>query len=449
MTRQRQHPLKTLLAAATMTTLGTTAMPAWAVDLRGPAPQQGQTYEYSVTGEHTERGRYIYDTDGFVVEGSIESEIENRIRYEVTELTGATITGAKITFVALSTESEIRMNGERYEENIGRELSGLELEYEVRDGYWECDVDSPIALTQDGADMMENSGFYDPRLLYPAGDIAQDTTWSVEGVEINYFPAAMTFPGADVEGGGTFKYLGVTEEDGNTFAVIEFVFDVSFEIENNVQGMRTTTGTRTQYGGVIYRNLDTYMDTIVMEGTTVGYTQTAMAGSTMTQTKIEPRRLRLEQTAGGRGNRNARPVGPVIEGGDDNNRPGPTPGPRRDDRRRGPSPAPMPEPGPTPNPQPDDTRDQPNPRPENGPRPAPMPNPQPQPQPQPEPDPDNTDRPAPRPTPRPAPTPTPTPTPEPEPDNTDRPGPRPTPTPQPEPDRPAPRPGPRPAPVPQ
>lgn len=462
------RPQPTLLIAA-LAALSTVATPAVATDLRGPAPTEGMQYEYRATGEASERGRYIYETDSYVIEGTIESEVESRLRYQIADLHGETVIGATITFVELNTQSEIRINGERTDENSGGGINGLALNYEVKDGYWECDVDSPTRMTTEAIDMMEFSGFYDPRMLYPAGDVAVDTTWTLEGTDINYFPAALTFPGAEVQGGGTFKYLGTHEEDGQTYAVIEFGFDVSYELENNTQGMITVTGSRMQYGGYIYRNLETYMDTVVMEGTSVSTVYSSMAGSSMTMTKIEPRQLRVEQSMTGRGANGRRPGPVAIEG--DNNRRGPAPGPRTDDnnRRGGPAPVRLPDNNddnprpnnndPQPNPRPDNNdrptpRPAPIPQPDNGDQPTPRPAPTPTPRPAPTPEPDNTDRPTPRPNPTPRPAPTP------EPDNSDRPTPRPNPTPRPEPrpapspqpdntDRPAPRPAPQPAPQPE
>lgn len=389
-----------------------------AVDLQGPAPTQGQQYEYRITGEPTERGRYILDYGNNPFEGAIESELTTRLRYQVDQVTGGTITGANITIVEHRNETEYNFNGESTEEVTGQGINGFKYTYTVEDGYWECDIDAPSPVLADFKEMLEYSGFYDPRLLYPAGQVRPDTTWTVEPDAINGLPVGITMPGATHQGGGEFRYVGVEEVEGQRIAVIQFGVDVAYEFETSAQGINTTTGGRHMYQGIIYRNLETYMDTIVMEGTSVSVVRTAMATGVSTTTKIEPRRVRAEQSPAGSSDRERRPAPVVVPGGE--NTPRTDPG----DRRR---PAPVPVPNPNANPE--------NPTPRNTPQPAPTPRrdgptPRPAPVPQQNPQPDN-----------------PNPTPQPRPDN---PGPRPAPVPQdnPQPDNPGPRPGPRPAPVP-
>ncbi len=410
-TPNSEDPAMTRMRPALLALAALAAAPlahSQAVNLQGPAPTQGQQYEYNITGEPTERGRYILDYGNNPFEGTIESEITSRVRYDIDQITGGTITGASITLVEYRNEAEYRFNGQSTEETTGHEINGFKYTYTVEDGYWDCDVDSPTPIMEDFKDMVEYSGFYDPRLLYPAGQIQPDTTWTVEGDAIGGLPVGISMPGATHQGGGEFRYLGVDEVEGQRVAVIQFGIDVAYEFETSGQGINTTTTTRNTYQGVIYRNLETYMDTIVMEGVTVNSVRTALATGVSTVTKVEPRRIRAEQSVGGNSRRDRRP-GPVVVPGDDTN---PRNDPRTDpgDRRR---PAPVPLNDPNADPENPTPRNDPAPR-RDGPRPAPVPRNNPDPQPE------------------------------------NNPGPRPAPVPQnnPQPDNPGPRPGPRPAPVP-
>jgi hypothetical protein len=380
-----------------------------AVNLQGPAPTQGQQYEYRITGEPTERGRYIFDMGNNPIEGTIESEISSRVRYEINQVTGGTITGASITLVEYQKGTEYGFGGETTEETSGHELNGFKYTYTVEDGYWECDVDAPSPISSDFKEMLEYSGFYDPRLLYPAGQIRPDTTWTVEADALNGLPVGVTLPGATHQGGGEFRYVGVEQVEGQRIAVIQFGLDVAYEYETSMQGITTASSSRATYQGVIYRNLDTYLDTIVMEGVSYNSTRTTMATGVSTVTKIEPRRVRAEQSLGGNATRERRP-GPVIVPGDDNNNPRTDPG----DRRR---PAPVPLNDPNADPEDPNPRSDPAPR-RDGPRPAPVPRNTPDPQPENNPNPQPQNNPGPRPAP--------VPQNNPQPDN---PGPRPAPVP--------------------
>jgi len=352
------RPRTATLAAAL---LAFTATAAHAADLRGPAPQEGDAYEFLITGEATERGRHIVAFDfGDPVEGTIESELHHRLRYDITDLTRGTVTGAEITYVEVRTESEYRIRGESTEEINGQEINGMSLRYEVEDGYWACDVDATMPLVEDYKDIMEHSGFYDPRLLYPAGDIAPDTTWTVTGDAIGAFPGSMLFPGAPVEGGAEFKFLGVEEIEGQPIAVIAITMDVAFEVDAVMQNWNTTLGGRQQFQGHIYRNLDTYLDTVVMEGVATTTQRYVMPGGVSTTTRIEPRSVRIEQSVPNRGTQQRRP-GPVILDAD----PQEDDAPQRDADPRRPAPVPLPD---------ADTEPMPEPAPRPAPRPAPIPN---------------------------------------------------------------------------
>lgn len=249
-----------------------------AVDLRGPAREQGTGY-LLLSQTQAEQGNMDMSFQGQVIQGKMETDTDQRVRYEFLEVEGEQVNQVRMTTERMRTVSKTEMMGQVQEQNQGAEMEGMTLTTTRTEDGWETDVQGG-ALPPQAAEMISGMGFYDIRDLYPAEPVAPGGTWEVTGEQLSAMMSTGGMPGATADGTSKFTLAEVKDIDGVATAIINYDLDFTVTMAMEQPGMVINITTDMIGKGTIHRRLDTYLESNTMEGSMV-ITMNTMQGETM------------------------------------------------------------------------------------------------------------------------------------------------------------------------
>ena len=254
-----------------LTTAATTlalllALPALGdkVDLRGPAPEAGETLVVTVETD-TDSGTMNMSVQGQVIQGQMETDSENVIEQTILEVKDGEPTKVQSKFVKAKSVSKTTMLGQ-VQEQEDTNMQGAVLTQTKTDDGWETEVEG-AALPQEAKDLIKNAGYVDPRLVFPDKPVGVGDEWKIEDELMQAFMGQTGIPGAEFDGEMAMEMVELKEVDGKLIAVIDFTMDGT--ITMNLSPDPTTTMDmviKMKGDGTINRNLTDYTTAQEFEG---------------------------------------------------------------------------------------------------------------------------------------------------------------------------------------
>ena len=254
-----------LKAAATTLAL-LLALPALSekVDLRGPAPEAGETLVVTVESE-TDPGNLNMTVQGQVIAGQMETDSTNVIEQTILEVEDGEPIKVKSKFVEAKSVSKTTIFGQTQEQE-DTNMQGAVMTQTKTDGKWETEVEG-AGLPQEAKDMIKNAGYVDQRLVFPDKPVGVGDKWKVEDEMMQAFMGQTGIPGAKFEGEMAFEMVDLKEADGKLVAVLDFTMDGT--ITMNLSPDPTTTMDmviKMKGDGTVNRNLTNYTTSQDFEG---------------------------------------------------------------------------------------------------------------------------------------------------------------------------------------
>lgn len=248
------------------------------VDLRGPTREAGTGY-LMLNQTQTDQGTMDMSIQGQVLQGKMETDTDQRIRYEFLEVADGQVNQVRMTTERMRTVSKTEMMGQVQEQNQGAEMEGMILTTTRTEDGWQTQVDGG-ALPQQAAQMISEMGFYDVRDLYPAEPVAPGGTWEITGEQLSAMMSIAGMPGSTADGTSKFTLAEVKDIDGVPTAIINYDLDFTVTMVMEQPGMTMNITTDMIGKGTIHRRLDTYLESNTMEGSMV-ITMNTMQGEQM------------------------------------------------------------------------------------------------------------------------------------------------------------------------
>ncbi|MDA1234952.1 MAG: hypothetical protein O3A53_09135 [Acidobacteria bacterium] len=254
------------LKAAVTTLALLLALPSLAekVDLRGPAPEAGETTVMTVQTE-TDPGTLNMSVQGQVIQGQMEMDSTNIIEQTILEVTDGSPSKVKSKFVKAKSVTKTTMFGQTNEQEDTNMQGTVMTQTKTADG-WSTDVEGN-ALPQEAKDLIKGAGYVDPRMVFPENPVGVGDKWKVEDEMLQAFMGATGLPGAKFEGEMSFEMVDLKNEDGKLVAVLHFEMDGTITMnlsptpEANMNMVIKMKG-----DGSIYRNLTNYTTAQDFEG---------------------------------------------------------------------------------------------------------------------------------------------------------------------------------------
>lgn len=234
------------------------------VDLRGPAPEAGETLVMTVKSE-TDPGTLNMSVQGQVLQGQMETDSENVIEQKILEVENGTPSKVQSKFVKAKSVSKTTMFGQTQEQEDTNMQGAVMTQTKTNDG-WETEVEG-AQLPQEAKDMIKNAGYVDPRIVFPDKPVGVGDKWKVEDELMQAFMGQTGIPGAKFEGEMAFEMVDLKKNDGKLIAVLDFQMDG--KITMNLSPDPTTTMDmviKMKGDGSIYRNLTNYTTNQDFEG---------------------------------------------------------------------------------------------------------------------------------------------------------------------------------------
>lgn len=234
------------------------------VDLRGPAPEAGDTTVITVESE-TDPGTLNMTVQGQVMQGQMETDSTNVIEQTVLEVTDGTPSKVKSKFVKAKTMTKTTMFGQTSEQEDTNMQGTVMTQTKTADG-WSTEVEGD-QLPQEAKDMIKSAGYVDPRMVFPADPVGVGDKWKIEDEMMQAFMGATGIPGAKFEGSMTFEMVDLKKEDGKLIAVLHFEMDGTITMNLSPTPDTTMNMVMTMKGdGSIYRDLSNYTTSQDFEG---------------------------------------------------------------------------------------------------------------------------------------------------------------------------------------
>ncbi len=233
------------------------------VDLRGPAPQAGQTLQ-TTTDTESEQGNLSMTVQGQVVDGQMSTKSHQEIVTKILEVTDGEVTKVETTFVKSKSVNTMNVFGQEQEQE-DTNLEGLVMTQTKTEDGWQTEAKGG-QLPQEAKDMMKKAGYADQRHAFPAEPVEVGHKWELEGEQIGAFMGQGSMPGAKFDGEMEFELIEVKEVNGKKVAVIEYELDGKIIIEMLPQGMQMDLDINMKGEGLIERDLSAYTNNNVFEG---------------------------------------------------------------------------------------------------------------------------------------------------------------------------------------
>lgn len=242
------------------------ALPALSekVDLRGPAPEAGETLVMTVKSE-TDPGTLNMSVQGQVLQGQMETDSENVIEQKILEVENGTPSKVQSKFVKAKSVVKTTMFGQTQEQEDTNMQGAVMTQTKTNDG-WENEVEG-AQLPQEAKDMIKNAGYVDPRMVFPDKPVGVGDKWKVEDELMQAFMGQTGIPGAKFEGEMAFEMVDLKKDDGKLIAVLDFQMDGKITVNLSPDPTTTMDMVMKMKGdGSIYRNLTNYTTNQDFEG---------------------------------------------------------------------------------------------------------------------------------------------------------------------------------------
>ncbi|MEO0475997.1 MAG: hypothetical protein AAF085_08545 [Planctomycetota bacterium] len=234
------------------------------VDLRGPAPEVGETLVATVETE-TDAGNMNMTVAGQVIQGQMETQTTNVIEQKVLEVTEGTPSKVESKFVKAKTITKTNMGGAPQEQEDTSMQGAVMTQTKTNDG-WETEVEG-AQLPQEAKDMIKNAGYVDPRMVFPDQPVGVGDKWKIEDELMQAFMGQTGIPGATFEGEMAMEMVDLKNVDGQLIAIIDFTMDGTIKMDLSPDATTTMDMTIKMKGdGTISRNLTDYTTSQDFEG---------------------------------------------------------------------------------------------------------------------------------------------------------------------------------------
>jgi hypothetical protein len=221
--------LKTAAASlALLLALPALRVSAEKVDLRGPAPEAGETVVNTVITD-TDAGKMKMTIQGQVIEGQMENDSTHIIEQTILEVSEGEPTKVETKFVKAKTVSKTTIFGQTQEQEDTDLQSMVMTQTKTEDG-WSTEVDG-AQLPEEAKDIIKGAGYVDPRMIFPDKPVGVGDEWKIEDELIQAFMGQSGIPGAKFEGEISFKMVELNKEDGGLLAVLDFTMDGKITID--------------------------------------------------------------------------------------------------------------------------------------------------------------------------------------------------------------------------
>ncbi len=282
------------IAATTLALL--LALPALSekVDLRGPAPEAGETIVATVETD-TDPGTLNMSVQGQVLQGQMETDSTNVIEQKILEVTEGTPTKIQSKFVKAKSVSKTTMFGQTNEQEDTNMQGAILTQTKTADG-WETEVEG-AALPDEAKDMIKNAGYVDPRMVFPDKPVGVGDKWKIEDEMMQAFMGQSGIPGAKFEGEMAFEMVDLKKEDGKLIAVLDFKMDGTITMDMSPEPTtKVNISIKMKGDGSIYRNLTNYTTAQDFEGDMdMNMEMTANGQQAMKMTATMPMKVKQTQ----------------------------------------------------------------------------------------------------------------------------------------------------------
>jgi hypothetical protein len=234
------------------------------VDLRGPAPEAGETVVSTVNTD-TDAGELNMTVQGQVLQGQMETDGVNVIEQTIVEVKDGQPTKVKSRFVKAKSISKTTMFGQTQEQEDTNMQGAVMTQTKTEDG-WSTEVEGS-QLPNEAKDMIKNASYIDPRLVFPDKPVGVGDKWKIEDELMQSFMGQTGIPGAKFKGEMNFEMVDLKKDDGKLIAVLDFTMDGT--ITMNLSPDENTTMNmviKMKGDGTIDRNLTNYTTNQDFEG---------------------------------------------------------------------------------------------------------------------------------------------------------------------------------------
>lgn len=272
------------------------ALPALSekVDLRGPAPEAGETTVVTVETD-TDPGTLNMSVQGQVLQGQMETDSTNVIEQKILEVTEGAPTKVQSKFVKAKSVSKTTMFGQTNEQEDTNMQGAVLTQTKTADG-WETEVEG-AALPEEAKDMIKNAGYVDQRMVFPDKPVGVGDKWKIEDEMMQAFMGQSGIPGAKFEGEMAFEMVDLKEEDGKLIAVLDFKMDGTITMDMSPEPTtQVNISIKMKGDGSIYRNLTNYTTAQDFEGDMdMNMEMTANGQQAMKMTATMPMKVKQTQ----------------------------------------------------------------------------------------------------------------------------------------------------------
>ncbi|MEM1353806.1 MAG: hypothetical protein AAGH88_02875 [Planctomycetota bacterium] len=249
------------------------------VDLRGPAPQEGETLR-TTSVVKTDRGDLNMSMQGQQMQGQIQTETENVSLLEYLDVTNSRVDQVRMTTERNRNTTKMTLLGQEQEQVQGQEIEGVTLTMSRTDEGWDTELGGTPVPPQI-SDILGQAGYVDPASLYPAQPVSVGDSWEVSGPELASLMAAAGIPGSSVDGESNFTLKEIAVIEGARTAVIDYELNMTVKVDMGMPGVDIVIVTDMVGRGKILRRLDNYTDTNELEGSMVIQTEMSQGGQPM------------------------------------------------------------------------------------------------------------------------------------------------------------------------
>ncbi|MFK7788972.1 MAG: hypothetical protein AB8C95_05675 [Phycisphaeraceae bacterium] len=234
------------------------------VDLRGPAPEAGETLVVTVETE-TDPGTLNMTIQGQPLVGQMETDTTNVIEQKILEVEDGQPTKVENKFVKAKTVSKTTMLGQTQEQEDSTMEGAVMTQTKNADG-WETEIEG-AAIPQEAKDLIKGAGYVDQRMVFPDKPVGVGDTWKVEDEMMQAFMGQTGIPGAKFEGEMAFEMVDLKKDDGKLVAVLDFKMDGTITMNLSPDQTSTMEITIKMKGdGSVYRDLSNYTTSQDFEG---------------------------------------------------------------------------------------------------------------------------------------------------------------------------------------
>ena len=263
------------------------------VDLRGPAPEAGETLVVTVESD-TDAGTMNMSVQGQVIQGQMENDSENVIEQTILEVKDGEPTKVQSKFVKAKSVSKTTMFGQ-VQEQEDTNMQGAVMTQTKTDDGWETEIEG-AGIPQEAKDLIKNAGYVDPRLVFPDKPVGVGDEWKIEDELMQSFMGQAGIPGAEFDGEIAMKMVELKEDDGKLIAVIDFTMDGTITMNMSPDPTTTMDMTIKMKGdGTINRNLTDYTTSQDFEGD-MDMTMDMTAGGQQAMKMTAEMPMRVKQT---------------------------------------------------------------------------------------------------------------------------------------------------------